>query len=534
MLNTIRDILFEPEPTFTREDIPGFPYMDYQDRIAYYVNAERWFTGAALNDQPGQQGEKKDLYPARVNPIQSTVMKHGYILFGESENNGLPLVIPKLVYTDKAQKEIAAQAEEALNTIWWENAGRAIMMENAIMSQIYGGCVFKISYVPWEWMEYGGWKIYPFRIDRINPKFFYGIPDGSDMYRLAEGYYVKDVDWKEARKWGINGQEGESYLYWEKWTRDNYLVMINNQVARRFVQGEWIPLGGTNPYKCVPLYYIPHIRAGGFWGINAYDHLVGIIKELNLRYGDYGDAVNDDSHPITATRNISGTPTVQRITNWLETINLGSRQGLMPNEGDPDMFHIGQSRASPAMADIIDKLYAQYERDAYIPPVAYGEDEGSQRSGQTLAIRFWPLTSHAGTERYFWTPGLDVMEHDLIRMLAIKKVMGFNKAHAQMRIKQSWYPYLPRDREVDAQEWVARAGAMLGSPDLLLELSGDVDDIEAEKQNMLEWKKALTEIEGEFELKVEKLRLEAQKEMASRMSQSPPGGGNNGNPGGNQ
>lgn len=530
MLDTIREILFQPAPTYAISDIPGFPNSDYQDRVGYYERAERWFTGSALNDQPAQQGEKKDLYPVRINPIPATVMKHAYMLFGEAENNGLPLVIPKFIPRIDAHKELAPQAEETIHTLWWENNGRSIMIENAIMSQIYGGCVFKATYVPWETIDQGGWRILPFRLDRINPKFFYGRPDGGDMYRLAEGWYVHDMDWKEARQWGVNTQEGESYLYWEYWNRESYSVNVNDQVARRYVNGEWIPLGGANPFKHVPMYYIPHIRAGGFWGVNAYDHLVGYIKELNLRYGDYGDAVNDDSHPVVATRNIQGTPVVQRITSWLETINLGGRQGLMPNEGDPDMFQVGQAKASTAMADILVKLYNQFERDSYIPPVAYGEDEGSQRSGQTLAIRFWPLTSHSGTERYFWTPGLDVLEHSMIRMLAIKKVAPITMEHAKMRIKQSWYPYLPRDREVDVQEWVARAGALLGSPDHLLELTGDVEDIEEEKSKMLEWKRAITKIENEIAMQ----QLEAQKEIAETQArvqaqyrnQSPRSGGN--------
>lgn len=535
MLKTFTDLL-SIAPDFSLQDIPGFPYDEFQKRETKYLEAERWFTGDALNDQPASTGAKADLYPTRINPIPATVLKHGYVLFGEVEDDGKALVTPRLIPQTEEQKKLATYAEEMINMIWWENNGRAIQMENAIVSQIYGGCVFKLTYVPWESAVYqGGWRQVPIRVSRLNPKHFYGIPDADDMYRLREAWYVKNIDYREARDLGVSADENDKLLYHEHWTKNAYTVMVNNQVARKRVGGEWLDLGGGNPFGFVPFVYIPHLRASGFWGFNVYDHLVGIVKELNLRYGDYGDAINDDAHPNIAMRNVSGSPVIQKVTAWLEAINLGNRNGLTANEGDPDMFQVGTSRASPAMADILERLYGQYERDAYIPPVAYGEDEGSQRSGQTLAIRFWPLTSHCSTERHFWTPGLDVLHMYMLRMMMVKKLNGITKDHLAMRIKERWAPLIPRDREADVQEWQLRSTSDLGSPQHLLELTGDVEDPEEEVQKMLDWKRAVAEIESEMDMKLEEIRLEAQKEMAKMRPQSPPGGEpSNGSSGGNR
>jgi type VI protein secretion system component VasK len=101
-------------------------------------------------------------------------------------------------------------------------------------------------------------------------------------------------------------------------------------------------------------------------------------------------------------------------------------------------------------------------------------------------------------ERYFWTAGLDVLERMLLKMMLLKSMAKITKEHIKMRIKQSWAPNLPRDREADVQEWVQRASADLGSIDHLLELTGDVEDIPAEKKLILEWKEALATMQAEI------------------------------------
>jgi hypothetical protein len=104
-------------------------------------------------------------------------------------------------------------------------------------------------------------------------------------------------------------------------------------------------------------------------------------------------------------------------------------------------------------------------------------------------------------ERYFWTAGLDVLERMLLRMMKIKNIADITDAHLKMRIKQTWAPNLPRDREADVQEWVQRASAKLGSIEHLLELTGDVEDIPAERKQILDWIADLATTQAEIALK---------------------------------
>jgi hypothetical protein len=119
------------------------------------------------------------------------------------------------------------------------------------------------------------------------------------------------------------------------------------------MQGQ--PLGGMVPYV-----YIPHIRAGEFYGISLLERKQELAQEINERMADVGDIVYPtDTQPSTAT--------VQWAT---------------------DLLSIART-------------------EAYTPPVCYGVDEGSQRSGMTLVLRMLPLVVHVRQERTLMTAGLN-------------------------------------------------------------------------------------------------------------------------------
>lgn len=491
------------EPTYisdaSLQEIEDFPYSEWSDRKAEYVEKEKWFTGDALEEQEElqQTGKKADLYPMRINPIISTVLKHAYILFGEVEDDGRPLVWSKMIpkKDDDENKQIAKEAEEALNALWFENSGRAMMMENAVLSQIYGGCIFKAIYAPWE-----KWRNVTLKIEKVNPKYFIGYPDGSNPYRLSRAWFLRKISGVEAQKWGKEDANAKFY-YWyvERWDQDEYKTWVDGQPAKK----AGVELGGENKWGFVPSVYIPHIRVVNFYGMNAYDHLTGYVKEMNRVIGDYGDAVNDDSHPTIAIRDVQGTVKMTRVNNWLEVVDLGSAPNITGTERGPDMFEVRTPRASQAMQNLLNEVYDQYRRDAFIPAVADGEDEGSQRSALTLNTRFWPLTSHAGMERYAWTAGMDIFQGMLLQMISQldkeDRNVEITNAHLGMRMKQKWAPMLPRDREADVQEWVTRQPTYLGSIEHLLELSRDVEDPQEERQRILDDVKDIATIEAEAE-----------------------------------
>jgi hypothetical protein len=83
---------------FSLAELKGFPYEEYMENLSDYEEMERWITGEALDDtRSSDTGKEVDLYPLKINPLIATVLKHAYALFGEWEDDGRPLVVPKLV-----------------------------------------------------------------------------------------------------------------------------------------------------------------------------------------------------------------------------------------------------------------------------------------------------------------------------------------------------------------------------------------------------------------------------------------------------
>lgn len=485
----------DSETSFTLAEVEDFPLQDYNELKQAYLEAERWFTGQKLE---ATNQDNDELYPLKVNPIIGTCLKHAYMLFGEPQDDGRPMVYPKLSTQDESQKELVGQAEYALNKVWSQSGGRALLIEGGVLSQIYGGAIIKIN---WDGRVQDPNNPYAgATLENIPAPNFYGIPYPGQPYRMREAWIIKKVSRSQAKGLGYPVNQNTTEKYWmvEHWTENRYTQKINGDYLVLETSKGKRPLAGANQFGAVPIVYIPHLRVGTFFGINTFDHLLGLIKEINLRYADYGDAVNDDSHSNIAMRNVTGTPELKPIGGGIQVIDLGSSRDITGNEKEPDLFEVSETaKASTAMESLTEVLYDQYRRDAAHPAVADGEDEGSQRSGLTIAMRFWPMTSHVGTERYFWTPGLNRINKLILKILAEKRKGEITKEHLKLDIKQKWAPMLPRDREAQVQEWVNRASANIGSLDTLLEQTGDIEDIEEEKEKILDWLKRVAEIEAE-------------------------------------
>jgi len=502
---------FEQSVDYALKDIKGFPYEEYQRNLERYTIAERWFSGEALQEEIRVANSDKEvaLYPVQINPIPGSVFKHSYVLFGETRDDERPLVFARAIANDpesETDKKLAQEVDDVLSKIWTDNSGRALQYTNGTRSQIYGGCVFSLT---WDWrkavqMRKGeiNIKTTPIRIQATHPKYFIGIPDSTNPFLLKESWVVRPITHQEAAENGVTIPEDQVPWIIEHITPTKMEYTINGTDTYIVKDGKKvIPLSGKNPFGFVPVVYIPHLRVTGFYGINEFDGALGLIKELNLRIADFGDAVNVDAHSLVALRNVNGAPKVSNLIPGRKTLDLGSSL-LAGQANQPDAIELGSSSASSSMTELAELLYDQIRRELNIPAVADGEDEGSQRSGMTLYIRMWPLIQHTSTERIYWTEGLNVLSRMMLLMLAIKgkqneeSSMGITFEHTEMLLKQVWAPQMPRDREVLVNEIIARSSANLGSVEHLLDMLGDVENIEEEVERIIEWMERKSELEA--------------------------------------
>jgi hypothetical protein len=413
-------------------------------------------------------------------------MKHVYTLFGEIPDNAYgSLVQPKvMIRNGRPNAEQAQKIEDFLMDVFADNGGASMQQENAILSQVFGGCIFKVSWLP-DLPDPTSGKI---GLEKILPEEFMCIPYMNNFWRLRKAWVVRPIDGYTAEQFGVALPGGVTTgWYIETWTEDHYTITINREPIQQQFGDTLYKLEGKNPFGFVPFVYIPHERATSFWGTSVITEAVkGITREKNLRVADAGDATSDESHSLLVMRNVRGSPTLRKIGTHIRVIDIGSGQNIT-GQTEPDLFSVRRESLSQSMLVLTSDLHKEFRREVYVPAVADGEDEGSQRSGATLANRMWPLVSHTKGERVHWSTGISILFKMILSMAYIKKVGGISVEDLSLKIRCKWYSSLPRDREQLAAELTTRAAQKLGSVEHLTDMFGDVDDLEADMKKRKDW-----------------------------------------------
>lgn len=475
---------------FSLKDQKGFPYIEWSNQKVIYNELKSWYTGEVLAEQITDQstGKTTDRYPIKINPLKGTCAKHAAVLFGltvDSMHLGGTSIqfIPDIA--DKESREKSKEVLKKVEKVLKKNNAGAIFIENGIVSQYMGGSVLAARWRP-DILDC------PIEISNPAPNEFFAIADGTNFYRLKEAWIVREIKYSEAKSYFPDIPASQrAFYYTEHWTVDEYEIAINGQTLKF---GDTLAKG-PNPFGVVPMVYIPHIRDSGFMGKSLITESVkGVIREMNLRFADIGDAISADSHRQIASRNVSGNIKTIFLADGTRILDLGSSQG-MDGKDQPDLFAVNASSASEPMLKFAEELDAFYRRETDHPSVADGEDQGSQRSSLTLNTRMWPLVSHVELERSFWSIGLIAFAKIILKMMSIKGLDGVTEKDVETDIVIKWPPMLPRDREVLVNEVAIRSSSNIGSTRHLMSLFDDIEDPETMWDEIIEEKKAMVATE---------------------------------------
>jgi hypothetical protein len=250
---------------------------------------------------------------------------------------------------------------------------------------------------------------------------------------------------------------------------------------------------GENVFGVVPIVYIPHIRDHGFLGNSIInDTVIGIIKEMNMRWADLGDAISNDAHDLIVGADIVGSVTFKQLPDGRPYVDIGQSSGMEGHQ-KPSLTVSATKSASEPMLKFGNKLDSMYRRETNHPAVADGEDEGSQRSSLTLNTRMWPLVSHVELERQTWSVGMTTFLKIIITMMNVKGLGGVTKEALDYKFKVEWPPMLPRDREALVTELSTRKAAKLGSQTHLMSLLDDIQYPDEQFEEILDEEKRLAE-----------------------------------------
>lgn len=483
-------------------------YFQMQQR---YMEWWPWITGEAINELDKtvktSSGDYPEKYPLKLNPIQWVVQKHSEILWGETPDNASSLVTFNFRKMDKTTDEMCEKVSDFINLVWTENNGAELQSRGGFHSQFLGGCVYKVAWDPTN--ERLQTRI---RLEEIPVDVFIPIPDGSNPWVLLECYIMKYISPEDAyAKFGIRPIEGTyQVLYVEHWTRDKYEILVDGKIPTMNVKGVDIVQSGPNPWGRPPFVYIPHYtRPSGFYGISHVSSLVGLTKELNARSADMGDLVQTQSGNFRWIRNSTRQKAVD-LPDGTQIIDIGQR---IPGGADPETGLVEPPKVTGAAHEqLLDDLLGYTKWDSAVPGVAWGEDEGSQRSAMTLAFRMYPLTSHIKRERNMFTIGLNEINRLILELAAAKipdmrllgKDFGITEEALNLFPVIKWYPMTPRDRLDLVNEVTVRKSVGLISRKRALEMFSDGEDI-IEEMKLIE-----EDMKQEQELAVKAKQAEAQ------------------------
>lgn len=487
-----------------------FPMRSWDDQSARYDAYWKWFNGDILNQtKTGKDGETLFRYPLRINTLRDVVRKHTSILFGEAPDGTKPLVEAKVKARaslsgdtpSEDSKSFATICENICNEVWLQSGGRAIQQEGGELTQFLGGHYYQITYEP----DHDDW-IVPIGIRSWKADFVLPVWKDSNNYQeLSEVYIVYLLETAVAKNqfpdMDLNGNTLLIYVEW--WSESQHSAFINNVPIKLRVKGELVTFENLpNPYEKVPVFYVPHMREGSFFGNSHIPDIAGLMQEYNASMADLSDTISDNLRRLRFIRNSSKRTPVE-LPGGVPAIDLGMQNPSIHNP--PDSFTEDPPQISDGLSKHPNAIYQQLRRSAFLPPVAEGEDEGSQRSGITLDIRFWPVTAHTKNERSNWEATLNQIDKFILRVMHKMELWNDVKPGLVVKddflktiaISQKWYPQIPRDRQSLVNELLSR----LGGDGLSLEkFVADIGDVENEEEEM-DMIKAWMEFKNGLELK---------------------------------
>jgi Phage portal protein, SPP1 Gp6-like len=458
----------------------GVAVQSWQAQQANYRRWWNWYTGDALlkidENAKTDDGSPAYYYPLRINPIAWVVNRHVSALFGEVSDEAESMFSVSYTNPEGKKDDTCTRIEDVFAEIWYQSGGREAQIECATYGQFLGGAFIAPRWDPD--VEYG------IRFQAYKPDFV--LPIYSPVtYEIYEAYIMYYISGDEAREvFGVN-TDSPRCLYVEKWTKNSYEVTIDGSPASIFKKGLKMSLKGLHDFGEVPLVYIPHPpRVGSFYGVGHVDDLSGLSEELNRRMADVGDNVKNASYPLLVMRDVTGKLDTRQVLPGINALNMGT-SGMTGKSPEIQDIRLDTAASIREGLNFSAELLQLIDRASFLTGVAYGEDEGSQRSGVTLATRMWPLAAHIRTERNFWREGIRRLHRISLKMMLSKGVPGITQEMLRYRASIRWATMLPLDRAALVKEMVDRKQVGLVSVNGAVEQLNDGSDV-AEEISLIE------------------------------------------------
>lgn len=485
-LDRLRDLVFpgselRPDPLW---------FGSHNEMLGKYALYDRYVTGDVFNTpadpEAAEDGGLK--YPLKINLCREWAkMMSGY-LYGQYGDTIVTHTARRKTKRDgdtsTEEEKRAAEMENVLIDQWLLNNNNSLGMTAAMDAAVYGGVVIKTVYDSVDNRVRDEW---------ITPDIFIPRWYPTDVNRLLEVFQAYSITKDDARDiYNLSKEQWSrlpfEVLVWERWKKDERELWVED-----------IPIiRGKNQFGYVPYTYIPWDRSSsinsGYYGISTLEDMMGVQDELNERMADLGDGVAYSSHPIRVVRNVTSRQDLDVGPDalWDLGMGFGNRQ--------PDAFTLDVNSNYGDMMKFMSSLEKYGRESVGLPPIAFGEDDGSQRSGTTLLIRFLPLTQQIRRARLYWQAGLyqrALKVLDLTARFGDEKP-GYSVSDLKNRIIDvNMAPILPKDVSDKVDEWAVRIGSGFGTPEEAYEDLGSPEPAKA-AEKALEYMERVAKMENQL------------------------------------
>lgn len=449
----------------------GYPTNIWNQQSRLYNTLSEYYSGDILDEPVDPKSEDAGLkYPVGLNLVRSINHLASYAVMGEWTDRLLD-------WEGIAFSSEWDQSKDAgyrfLNAVAHFSGFSSLYLRQILSQSIFGGMVWGIRYRP----------------DLATRVRWIGIPVGAFYpvfssldQTLMEAFVTFPMPSMEAKRlYGVQPNQ-PSVLYQEHWLPDQYEISIDGSVVS----------SGVPPGRIVPFVYVPRLAPlDTDYGEPVAVDVLRIQNEINARMGDVGDAVNQETHRDVYVSNIPGG--ARAIRRHGRFVDLGLGWGNM----EPSVHDVDRGKVPAGAMDLNAALLDFLRYTAHTPSIAFGEDEGSQRSALTLTTRMWPLVQAAKTTRGI----IQERFTDLFaRSMGIARMNGVDIAKSADFYQPVFPPMLPKDREQIVMEVVQLSAAQLISPERALALldvpegerASELQRIEAIRQQERELQKSIT------------------------------------------
>lgn len=395
--------------------------------------------------------EDKSPFPLRINPFRYLAHIHASLTLGVPGNYEAPIrywAEPLDINFDETEEQVEDIVPgRIVMKVWKENGINNILNQVAIWFQVYGGVYLRVLFAPR--------FVNSVRLDAIRPDYVFPVfgADGG----FEEVHIVTPVSHQEALRYGYNPDvEGVgSYVKIEHWTRENWEVRIGTILETKVAVQEGRKLQGENPFRLYGEPVIPIVYAArypvDYYGVSLFEDIIGLVEEINLRLASMGAVVGERNFPIPVAFNWYGPRSSDgRILFNVEPNEFVDGGMAAPNAPQQELEIIEPANIPESHVHFIKNVERFMLHATMTSPVVLGEDTGSQRSAETLAVRALPTAAAVTQYRQTLVEAFNTINR-LVYFAYRAQTRRSLPPTENFRFNTTYLPIFPKDQAAQVQ-----------------------------------------------------------------------------------